>query len=358
MGMPYGKTNTLKLDAIKQMEITNMGKLYLPTKLGILPTLRCNCRCTVCAESSGPNLNTRMDARELRSLLDQARRLGIMLIHISGGEPMLIIDMLLDVMKYGKKHGMTFSITTNASFATSYEKAHRILKKLKNVGLVEIRISTDSLHQQYVPLERAYNCIRASLDIGMIVHVNVMYTRKKSNLRTIKELLERLDEDYGIEQRTVEKIYDEHLFRLTLENNRTIQIVYSGVKATGRAELILNECLKSRCSVDSTIYVFPDGHAEPCCGFADAKGNRLEALSLGNIKKDSLQDMIKNANQNIIILSLCRNGMSEICYIARKLSRKDIGRKEFGDCWACGQIFNDSKLMDQIRQQLNKRYNT
>ena len=60
----------------------------VPAFLDIATTYRCQCRCVHCAaEMFGKNEKPDMTTAQLKSLIDQASRLGVLEIIFSGGEP-------------------------------------------------------------------------------------------------------------------------------------------------------------------------------------------------------------------------------------------------------------------------------
>jgi MoaA/NifB/PqqE/SkfB family radical SAM enzyme len=77
-------------------------------------TLRCNQRCIFCniphTNDGSPQREPRMDqvAENLRDL----RRLGVKVIDITGGEP-LLYRHLLEMLTLAKKHRFMTSVTTN-----------------------------------------------------------------------------------------------------------------------------------------------------------------------------------------------------------------------------------------------------
>ena len=75
-------------------------------------------------------------------------------IHITGGEPFLYWDHLLYILEEAEKQnfGKVDLIETNGFWATSEKIARQRIKILEELGMFQLKISTDPFHQEYVDL--------------------------------------------------------------------------------------------------------------------------------------------------------------------------------------------------------------
>jgi MoaA/NifB/PqqE/SkfB family radical SAM enzyme len=105
----------------------------IPTVVAISPTMRCNYSCQVCYSRGRPS-DDELSTGELNSLLDEAVKLGVYAIVITGGEP-LLRDDLLDLVRRHRR--LLFVMITNGSCVTT-EKARRIAKCGNLITLVSI----------------------------------------------------------------------------------------------------------------------------------------------------------------------------------------------------------------------------
>jgi organic radical activating enzyme len=76
-------------------------------------------------------------------------------IHITGGEPFLYWDHLLQILEEARKRklGKVDLIETNGFWATSEGTIRQRLKALDGLGMLRLKISTDPFHQEYVDIE-------------------------------------------------------------------------------------------------------------------------------------------------------------------------------------------------------------
>jgi organic radical activating enzyme len=86
-------------------------------------------------------------------------------IHITGGEPFLYWDHLLQILEEANKRklGKVDLIETNGFWAISEETIKQRLKVLDALGMLRLKISTDPFHQEYVDMEP----VRLLVDIAI-----------------------------------------------------------------------------------------------------------------------------------------------------------------------------------------------
>jgi MoaA/NifB/PqqE/SkfB family radical SAM enzyme len=87
-----------------------------PIALHFETTYSCTCKCVFCNRwKEGPkNVKDELTIEEINNMIKQAYDLGVRMISLSGGEPLLKKEMI-NSMKYAKKIGMETNITTNGT---------------------------------------------------------------------------------------------------------------------------------------------------------------------------------------------------------------------------------------------------
>lgn len=107
--------------------------------LVIKPTLKCTCDCMTCVYNSKrfdrKNYVDEMTINDWKNVILDASDLGAKRLHISGGEPTLVPD-LIDYVKFAKQKGFVVNLNTNGRFITK-EGA----KKLVDAGLDSVTVS-------------------------------------------------------------------------------------------------------------------------------------------------------------------------------------------------------------------------
>jgi len=125
---------------------------------GLLITNWCPARCRHCYVCSGPERSEWMPVEPAAGHLAALARLGVPApgIHIGGGEPFGDAERLLAIVHAARDAGLAGVgyVETNAFWATSEAAARRHLAELRNAGMMQIAISADPYHQEFVPPER------------------------------------------------------------------------------------------------------------------------------------------------------------------------------------------------------------
>ena len=144
-------------------------KFKLWRSVGFMLTYKCNCACEFCYYNCSPEKGGLMDVSMLvdtwASLIelagDNAR------IHITGGEPFLYWDHLIDCMSTAEKLGLgpVDMIETNGFWAESDSVVRQRLKLLDSLGMRRLKISCDPFHQQFVDIDLVRRLVRISTEL-------------------------------------------------------------------------------------------------------------------------------------------------------------------------------------------------
>ncbi len=132
-------------------------KFKLWRSAGLLLTYKCNASCEFCYYNCSPEKNGLMPVdmavsawQSLKVLAgDKAR------VHITGGEPFLYWDRLVEILQEGKRQelGPLDMVETNGFWATDEGIIKERLKILDELGMHRLKISCDPFHQEYVDIE-------------------------------------------------------------------------------------------------------------------------------------------------------------------------------------------------------------
>lgn len=138
-------TRLLLSKRIKEKRQKNIDGI-IPTVIAISPTMRCNYNCTGCYSRDRIS-NNELSTQELDSLFSEAKKLGVLSIVVTGGEPYLRDDTI-ELMEKHKR--LLFVPITNGSKMTP-ELAKRIAKSGNIIQLVSIeglKKETDSRRKE------------------------------------------------------------------------------------------------------------------------------------------------------------------------------------------------------------------
>jgi len=128
-------------------------ELHPITAAGLLVTDWCPARCRHCYVSSGPEGAAWMTVEAAAAHLAALVWLGVAAegIHIGGGEPFGDFERLLEIVRAARAVGY---VETNGFWATDADLVRRRLRTLAEAGMMQLSISADPYHQEFVPPHR------------------------------------------------------------------------------------------------------------------------------------------------------------------------------------------------------------
>ncbi len=107
------------IDSVRKAYRNGFSTTPRPFSMYFETTYVCTCKCVFCERwKDGPGGRHReLSCEEIVALIDQAYDLGVRLISLSGGEPLVKVG-LLDTMKYARGRGMITVVPTNGTLIT------------------------------------------------------------------------------------------------------------------------------------------------------------------------------------------------------------------------------------------------
>jgi pyruvate-formate lyase-activating enzyme len=166
-------------------------KFKLWRSAGLLLTYKCNARCEFCYYSCSPEKNGLMPVDMALAVWESLRALAgdDAKVHLTGGEPFLYWEHLLEIMQKAKSQGLgqVDLIETNGFWATSAEIATKRLKTLDELGMHRLKISTDPFHQEFVDIEPVRLLANIAIDLLGPARVLVRWRKYLENPFKMKE---------------------------------------------------------------------------------------------------------------------------------------------------------------------------
>lgn len=277
-----------------------MNESPFQRRLAIALTLRCNLRCRHCLADSAPDTppvgdDGRLDlARaDLLDWIAQAAGTGkVRVVSFTGGEPFLMYDCLTAGVERTAALGLGATVVTNAYWATSVARAWARLLPLRTLAM--LKLSTDVFHEEFVPLERVANAIRAAQELGIPVQVKFCYEADRE--REVAGLLVRLGGLIGRAAVCAEPIY---------RVGRAVQAV--------AAERGVPCEVDRPCSAANVPLVYPDGSVYACCGPVGGPGS---LLCLGNLHARPLAALLGASEANVPLHFLRLHGPYQLWQLA------------------------------------------
>ncbi len=325
----------------------------IPT-LSMQVTYQCNIECKHCGPYCGPREHEWMTFDEMKDLITQAGELGAFNVVFTGGEPSLLKDKLISLLRFIKTETPIKStrIVTNGKWATTYDRAYGILKEWQEAGLDELNVSCGEYHQEFVPMSNIVNAFKAG---------------RALNYQTVLLAGEFLKEGYG--KYTPQMFKDaigENLLSPDLMSpyvsechglSRGAAMNYGRGKDFLKVEELFyqeEEKIPSLCGdVFTAITVHPNGNTTACCGIMVREES---LLNIGNWREQRLKPMLEEANQDVTLNWIRYLGLRDM---KKWLQEKDPSLK-FRDkyiniCDLCAELVYNPRCQELLNKYGHER---
>ena len=156
----------------------------LPPQLVIQMTNRCNARCPQCGMRVTANFSrSTLSLGTLKRILDAAAEQGVRILSFTGGEPLLCLEVLIELMSYAGRIGIPFVRTGTNGFlfrrsdkADHTDRTHRLAQRLAATPLRNFWISLDSVYASVHEQMRGLNGVVAGIEKALpIFHEHGIY---------------------------------------------------------------------------------------------------------------------------------------------------------------------------------------
>lgn len=306
--------NSILWGSLKRSFYERIYNCSLPAIINISPTMRCNLNCKGCYSSSYP-VNNEMSIQQIKTILKQAKNLGIYFIGFLGGEPLLRKD-LFEVIE--KNKDVAFRFSTNGSVLDD-----SIIYGLKKNGNVVTFLSIEGFKDEtdYWRGDGVFKSITETFQTlkqeRILFGFSCLIHSKNMDVITSRDFIEFLSNSgakfclffpYGPmgEHPQYEYVMSEEQIDTAYKKLGDLQKYYSmllikeGFLAPAKKKLFY---LERGCRAGATIHITPDGKVEPCNGIQFYTGNvfvaGLKAIFQSNFMKDILTCSEENGSRCI-----------------------------------------------------------
>jgi len=308
-------------------------------------TRACNLRCPHCFSGGCDHLLNELTLDEAKEMINELKAAGAKMITLTGGEPLLRKDFVLDIVEHLRDRQLFSRVFTNGILLTK-----ELATKLSERGLNEVQVSIDGLpntHDSFrgAPnnFDRSVRAIKISADTSLSTYVRLTVHKGNFNeMERLVELLEGLPLD-GLRVRPFVaagrgKEADDHFLNHeqhriafgALEDIRKrstlkIQLLASCFGFLYNRELesdrLANSKRKIGCSCGTTLCaVTPDGGIKPCGYYSIVLGNIREKPFTDIWNTHPFLNSIRNIEtleepcKSCIYLPICRGGCRASAY--------------------------------------------
>jgi len=280
----------------------------------------CNFECRHCSVGSSPRTILPMPREILERAFEGLKDVPTASIVVfTGGEPTLRLEMLLEGIRMAKERSLLARVVTNGWWASSADKADAMIAQLREAGLDEINTSYDDYHEPFMKMDRIVHLVRAARKAGMRVGMGVIGdANSKYGAESIRrKLLDELGIDRDELDRSVALLEDH-----PSPTGSGSQLDVSDIDAGSKLDIGCTEVLK-------TVSLHPNGFVKACCGHAMFYA---PDLTIGNLAEESLPDILKRTQGNVLYWWLHMHGPKRI------LERLGVEGRYSHVCHACNEL--------------------
>lgn len=307
------------------------------SRIGFCITEKCNIRCRHCIADCGPSRTETITWSLLGRAIREATSLGtVTTISMTGGEPFLEFSLLRQAVELCRSLGVKATVATNGYWAGTVARARDSLRQLS--GLTHLGLSTDSFHQEFIPVASIRNAIVAGTQLGIDVSVAVSYLDTPAE--EIEEVHRQLADVAGLYETMAQPV---------IPGGRACSEI-------DRKRLFRWDVGKSDCMSADVPSVQTSGTVTACCGMSnDWPGDSL--LRLGDIEQDSLGDIIIEADRTPVLHAIRLWGPAGLAKVAAERASRE-GRtfaipEGLGMCELCEYLSTDPDRASLIREAVS-----
>jgi hypothetical protein len=278
-------------------------------------------------------------------------RFGLRVVVFAGGEPTVLKTDLFELISGVRNFGINSRMVTNASWATTDEKAEEMVSKLRSAGLNEINISVDDYHLPFIPLEnisRAYKASKGkgfySVSLATCSHASSEVTPERLD-ELIGERLPRRFDDSGVGMELPPRSEDGTIYMLSNSIVQGLGRAAREVPHSHRGNIENQELLDRPCPFAiANPAITPSGKLVSCCGF-ELEGNKV--LDYGPVSsRQELFGAIDAANNDVLSAGIANLGPYKLLKLATVLNERVHMRNDYVSiCEVCQDlVLNDDAL--------------
>lgn len=306
--------------------------------IALVLTYRCPISCSHCKVDAGPRRKEKMALGSALGWIDEAAACGaVKNIELTGGEPFYDLQTLAIVSDHALQAGLTVSVVTNACWSGTIEHAVLTLNRLPAIR--RLSISTDLLHERFIPLGHIHNAIIAADLLGRSYEVTVTSDDEHGEAhRSFMRRLHRIVDPAHIKTRP---IYPAGRARM-----------HEGGLQAGKAA----EPSGAACPAPGKPLILPDGRVLACTGPL-LKRHKSSPLSLGNLKKESLSSVLDRAESDRILRLIRAWGPHRLVSLLDKAGHGELLPKEYlcgSGCDICNKLLFNRRLVGSLLEILDR----
>lgn len=236
---------------------------FHPLSLLAEVTYRCNLQCPYCYNPLAlAAYHPELDAATWCRVVDEAAALGVVQLHLSGGEPTLRPDDVCRIVRHARERELYTNLITQGTFLDD-----ALLDRLLEAGLDHIQISLQAAHAPLADMvagttvhERKLEALRRTLHRDVAVTLNcVLHARNIDGVADVIALAERL----GVKRL---ELANTQFYGWGFRNRAALLPSRAQVERAGTLVRAARERLSGRMEITYVLADYYEEFPKPCMG--------------------------------------------------------------------------------------------
>lgn len=269
-----------------------------------------------------------MELAQAKSLIGEMARAHVRGISFTAGEPLLYLDDICELVNLCRAHGIYTRVVTNSFWAKTPALAESYVSQLKENGLSQLRLSYSRWHQKNIARQNVLQAAQSCQKIGLDYFISFVT-------------------DFSEHDDTVEHYLRDHKLKFFPE-----PVIYAG-----RAGVIDHQPLRTDYQANCcpmNPYLAPNLDMYACCD-AGSHFTRTNFFLLGNAKENSIDELFKKSETNLLYNHIRTIGMTDIASFVGFSAREIIGYRK---CELCEKMFNSPAMLKKLEQESRSGLNS
>jgi hypothetical protein len=304
-------------------------------RLSISATNKCPLQCNHCGPESGPHpqMSDTLDLDSIKKAIIGFQKTGYTVVNFSGGEPILLGDVLIEAIKFAKENGIKITLTTGGYWAKDEKMAKQKIDKLTDAGLDQICISLSDSHLEFVTLQHTLNIVRAARPrLNPIVSI-ASYIGSNITLKKIAEFFLGNNEHPPL----IDVASIIPFGRATANYPENTWITKNIAEFAGPCKSVFNNA-----------QVHPNGNVTAC---SSVLSSTCEPLIAGNIHESSVESIAAEMQTNPLLNWIHSLGPVHLKFLVEENTDIRFNNEYVNICHLCGDILSNKKALEFLKQE-------
>jgi MoaA/NifB/PqqE/SkfB family radical SAM enzyme len=322
--------------------------------LGLYYTMQCQAACGHCGVWSGPDRRERMSLAQARGYIDQLAEMGsAKVVVFVGGEPLLHLDDICELIAFTRARGIAPQVSTNAFWASTPDRARKTIEKLASAGLEHLALSADAYHSEFIDPRNVGRAFDVAREFGLIRKLQVIAS-------AVNPETDELFASTGIDPA---EVIDHSVFKLNrhdpaFDPRKYIVLNRHAVAPFGRGAFLQGHAVMTALDALEDVpcfmamkfpIVYPNGDFYTCCCTAGF----YKEYMVGNLEREPLAELDRRMRENVVFQAISVVGpvalAKSVCSKGAKL-----GEGFANPCHACRETLSrtDKTVLEGQAQQL------